>query len=160
MITLRDVTDADLDVLLALNQADSPALGSLDRARLAALVDMAAAAVTTERAQALLLVLGPGADYRSLNYRWFDGRFRNYLYVDRIVVAPSLRGGGVGAAMYEHLVAIGRARGAARILCEVNVHPPNPRSVTFHEAVGFRRSGIRSGGPDGKTVAMMTMHLR
>lgn len=156
---LRPITDADLDELLALNQAFVPHVGAIDRDRLAWLVDAASWARTSDARDAFLIALPPGTGYTSPNYRWVEARWRAFAYVDRVAVAGHLHGTGMGRALYEALFAHLRATGVARVTCEVNTRPPNPGSVAFHERLGFRRVGVRADGPGGGTVAMMARRL-
>ena len=101
-----------------------------------------------------MLALRPGLDYWSLNYRWFAERGDDFLYLDRIVVAERARGIGVGRAMYDD---IDRFAGTMwrRITLEVNLLPPNPGSLAFHERMGFRRIGVREDDSGTKAVALM-----
>jgi predicted GNAT superfamily acetyltransferase len=83
------------------------------------------------------LALNPGAGYSSENYLFFESRFDNHLYIDRIVLADSARGHGVGTLIYQHLFQFAKDQGRARVTCEVNLEPPNPQSLRFHRRFGF-----------------------
>lgn len=83
------------------------------------------------------LAMNPGADYDSENYVFFEGRFDNHLYIDRIVVADSARGLGVGSMLYQHLFDFAKTQGRSAVTCEVNLEPPNPGSLRFHRRFGF-----------------------
>lgn len=156
---LRPVEAADIPALLDLNNGAVPHVGPLDAARLAALLAWAWWAVTTPERHAFMVVLPPGTAYASRNYRWIDARWRRFVYVDRIAVAPDARGTGIGRRMYEVLAERAAAHGIPRVTCEVNVNPPNPGSIAFHERMGFRRTGIRAD-PDGAgAVAIMRRTL-
>jgi uncharacterized protein len=156
---LRPIGDGDLPALLALNNANAPQVGHVDAPHLARLVGWAWAAVTTPDLAAFAIVLPPGLPYGSPNYRWFDARYRDYAYIDRIAVAETARRRGLGRLIYGAVVERALAEGVGRLLCEVNVRPPNPGSVAFHERLGFRRTGVRSDGPAGVTVAMMARRV-
>lgn len=143
--SVAPITPADLDDVLALNQVWVPHVGSLERAGLEALV---AEAVHTQVVRAtdgellgFLVALGPGAGYRSPNYRWFAQRHRGFLYVDRIAVSPSAQGRGIGRRLYDAAGVAAAERGAAVVCCEVNLTPPNPDSQRFHAALGFVEVG-------------------
>jgi predicted GNAT superfamily acetyltransferase len=41
------------------------------------------------------------------------------------------------------------------VLAEVNERPPNPGSMAFHAAIGFRVIGRADHGPDDKAVAFV-----
>jgi len=86
-----------------------------------------------------LLSLVQGQPYESENYRWFEERGVRHQYIDRIVVSPSAKGTGVGRAFYESVFERARERGANEVTAEVNLDPPNPSSVAFHERLGFRK---------------------
>jgi predicted GNAT superfamily acetyltransferase len=103
---------------------------------------------------AFLLGFRKGADYDSPNFRWFEGRFDDFVYVDRIVVSPAFRGQRLADRLYEDFEAFARNTGVRRITCEVNVEPPNPASLRFHERRGFREVGRIPYGPS-KTVSML-----
>ena len=134
---------SDAAQVLALNTAAAPAVNVLSEDELAALCDLCdVALVATNRdgqVIAFLLSLGGGQPYASENYRWFEDRRVRHQYIDRIVVSESARGTGVGRAMYESVFERARERGATEVTAEVNVQPPNPRSIAFHEHLGFRQ---------------------
>lgn len=98
-----------------------------------------------------LIAIGPGAEYASPNYQWFSAEYDDFVYVDRIVVEESHRGVGFGRAFYDWLQA---RLDPPRITCEVNEIPPNPRSMAFHEALGFERVGTLSHG-SSEAVALL-----
>lgn len=133
----------DLEAVAALNAGASPAVNLLDAAELADLYEMCdVALVATNHDReliAFLLSLGMGQPYGSENYRWFEDRGVRHQYIDRIVVAPSAKGSGVGRALYESVFERARERGANEVTTEVQLNPPNPGSVTFHEHLGFQR---------------------
>ena len=76
----------------------------------------------------------PGRPYDSANYRWFAARYDDFLYLDRVAVGERHRRRGVGGAIYEEMEL--RARPSGRMLCEVNLEPPNHPSLAFHSARG------------------------
>jgi hypothetical protein len=148
---------------LALNAAHERETGPLDAAAFDKLLAMAfaAPAVTGEdgRLAAFMVALGPGSAYASPNYAWVSARFGRFVYVDRVVVAPEARGTGLGRRLYHAVSAAARDAGLGRVVCEVNLVPPNPGSLAFHTALGFREIG-RAELPDrGKTVAYLAREL-
>jgi predicted GNAT superfamily acetyltransferase len=150
-LTLRAVEAADLDALADLNDAAAPAVNALGRAAFAAHVpgcDLAVIAADDDGPLGFLLALAPGAAYASENYRWFGAHVPGSLYVDRVVVAPHAHGRGVGRALYAAVDARARELGLRVVTCEVNVDPPNPQSLAFHDRLGFEPLGelVTKGG--------------
>ncbi|MGH3631180.1 MAG: GNAT family N-acetyltransferase, partial [Sciscionella sp.] len=144
----RAVAAADLDELLAMNNAALPNVNELDRAGLAELVDAADHAVLTtepaaDRPSGFLLALRETTGYTSSNYRWFCDHLEAFLYVDRIVVDPAARSTGLGALLYRSTFVRAAAVGVPLVACEVNVDPPNPGSQRFHAHLGFTEVGTR-----------------
>ncbi len=147
-----DPDDAStVDAVLALNEHWVPHVGSVTRERLVSLLDqadMAVAAIGDDGSLAgFLILVAPGADYSSPNYRFFQERLDSgrapgpFRYVDRIAVDPSAQGAGVGRALYEAAVARAAEVGAVEVTCEVNLEPPNPDSQAFHARMGFAEVG-------------------
>lgn len=141
----------DLTKVLALNNAAVPAVNPHDRGSLRALVESADRCWTARvegELVGVLVAFAPGADYQSANYRWLSDRFDNFRYVDRIIVSPQAKGRGVGRALYAALEQHARAADAPRLVCEVNVEPPNPQSIAFHLATGWVAIEDREFSPD------------
>lgn len=161
-LTVRPLQDAERGLLLALNNASVPHVNELDPARLDALLEqaeVALAALVDHHLAGALVALGPGADYPSANYRWFSERYEDFLYVDRVMVDPARRGGGVGRRLYAALADLARAD-CPCLLCEVNEEPPNPGSMSFHEKQGFEPVGRLDHPDSGKRVVLLRRNLR
>src|SRR5690606_34433974 len=104
-----------------------------------------------------VLALPPGLDYASENYRWFSERSQDWLYVDRIVLAPRLRGRGIGPILYDAVLAAARAAGRRGVTCGVNLRPPNPGSLAFHRRLGFREVGRQETKGGENQVALLAI---
>lgn len=158
-LSIREAVLEDADWLLDLNARCEPAVGYLDAARLSALEDQAHAVMIAETEDGTrlgaLIVLAPGRDYFSLNYRWFEEALDNFLYIDRVMVEEGTRRAGTGLALYAEALEMAENLGAEKLAAEVNVDPPNPVSMSFHERLGFEKIGEQHL-PDGKFVAMLT----
>lgn len=156
MIRFEDATSADYPAILELNQAAIPEVSSLDASGLADLQRQAVqltVARSGEEVAGFMLVLKEGADYGSLNYRYFAANYDAFHYVDRIVVGASFRRQGIGAGLYR--VLFDAAADTPRVTCEVNLRPPNPGSVKFHESLGFVIVGEQDTDGGDKRVALM-----
>lgn len=124
------------EALLALNNGFAAELSLLDAIKARQLVQQAFMARTISDA-ALLLAFDQDADYDSPNFLWFQERYDRFVYVDRVVVSPRRQGTGLARLLYDGLFAQALARGHARVTCEINIDPPNPRSEAFHAGLGF-----------------------
>jgi hypothetical protein len=161
-VRIRGVAAGDLAALVPLNNAAVPAVNALERhdlERFAATVPHFRVAVRDDNPVGMMIALGPGVDYGSPNYRWFEQRCDAFLYVDRIVVDSALRSAGIGAALYDDLAAAAGAAGVPRLACEVNLRPANDRSIRFHERLGFRGVGTQDTENGAKTVQLMIREL-
>lgn len=162
---LEPENPAELTRLLRMNNAAVPAVNELTGDQLRELIETATAAIavvaTDSPAEALgfILAFAPGAAYESENYRWFEARGTDFLYVDRIIVAEGARNRGLGPLLYDAVYTAARAAHAQEITCEVNVEPPNPGSLAFHERLGFERVGTLSTKADTVVVALLAANL-
>jgi predicted GNAT superfamily acetyltransferase len=151
---------ADLEpAVLALNNAHAVELSWLEPDRWAALWHQAFYARCIGAVDAFLLALDETADYDSPNHRWFRARYRRFVYVDRVVVAPAARGRGYARALYGELFARAAEAGHRRIVCEVNREPPNPASDAFHAACGFGEVGRAAIHGGRKTVRYLVRDI-
>jgi len=145
--------------VLALNNDNTPHVNALSAQALDALIAQAASfRVMTNQDKALsgfVLLLREGQAYESLNYRWFSETFETFLYVDRIIVAPHCRGAGVAQALYDHATALAQTMGIKNLTCEVNLAPPNPRSLAFHHRQGFQEMAQQMTDGGLKRVSLL-----
>ncbi|MFT2751639.1 GNAT family N-acetyltransferase [Clavibacter sp. Sh2088] len=159
----RDLVPADLAWMVPLNNRAVPAVPPMDAGSLGEVLghaDLAIAVVDEDAPDApplgMLLAMQPGGAYDSPNYRWFDERGVDGLYVDRIVVADGHRGRRLGQALYARVFAEARRAGRAAVTCEVNTLPPNPGSLAFHARLGFARIGELVDDDGRHAVAMLS----
>lgn len=163
---IRDFVTSDLDAALDLNNRNVPALNELDAPEISRLVRICHTALTAEvdvdgvaTFAGFCLVFAPGADYASLNYRWFSAHYMEFAYLDRIAVEPTFRRFGIGRGFYAELSQ--RLPVAFPVLCcEVNVRPRNDASLDFHHAIGFREVGQQDTDGGAKTVSLLELALR
>ena len=127
--------------VLALNNAHAAELSWLDGDRLTFLLRQAFHARRIGEVDGFLMAFDQGAAYDSPNYLWFRQRYRRFVYVDRVVVAPVARGRGYAGLLYADLFDRAGRTGHDIVVCEVNRDPPNPASDAFHAAQGFTEVG-------------------
>lgn len=157
---VRDATPADFDAILRLNTQWEHFLSPMDRSRLVTLHQMAAVhrvVVDAGKVCAFLLVMREGCAYDSLNYRWFDKRYKRFLYVDRVVIAGACQGRGLGRLLYADLLAFARINRVNTVTCEIDADPPNEPSRRLHAALGFCEVGTQRVGAAQKRVAMQAL---
>jgi uncharacterized protein len=157
----REATAADWPSIVRLNDAEVPKVGPLRDGDGAWYLAHAEVGVVErgEQLVALLITLTEGSDYASPNYRWFAQRYERFAYVDRIVVRADANGTGIGRRLYD--LAADRAVGSNRhvLTAEVNLDPPNERSLAFHRRYGFVQVGEHVDPRNGHTEAMFALDL-
>lgn len=147
---MRPATAADQAAVLALNNTQVPHVNALTADEFAQIVALSGHFTVAEDPEGLLgfvLCIPSGTSYWSGNYKWFGERYSQFLYLDRVAVSPRLRRAGVGRALYDALHRV-QAGVWPCVALEVNVRPPNPTSIAFHEALGYQSVGLRAY-PDG-----------
>jgi len=108
---------------------------------------------------AFLIAMKPGSTYDSVNYRWFDCRFEDFIYIDRIVVGAETQGMAVGQKLYDDLAAFAVASGLKQLVCEYNIRPMNEGSKKFHQRYGFVKVGQLESESGAKKVSMQAYEL-
>lgn len=142
MIVLRPIAASDHEAVLAWNQANVELLAPLDRQRLVHLLGLGDGVMIEHEGSDVGFVLTflSGSAYDSPNYRWFAARHPAFLYLDRVVVDPSVRRTGVASQVYDAIEQ--RAAEIAPVMClEVNLDPPNEPSLAFHRRRGYVEVG-------------------
>jgi predicted GNAT superfamily acetyltransferase len=160
---IRDAEKRDFPAILALNEVSVEVLSPMPRERLEQLHRTASLHWVLEeqgKVVGFILAFREGIGHDSVNYLWFAERYPSFLYVDRVVVAPDVRGRGAGSQLYEELFAHARETGAELVTAEFDVDPPNPISAGFHAKFGFHEVG-RQVVPYGmKEVSMQIADVR
>ena len=162
-MTPRDIGPADLVLLNALNDAHAAEVNVLPPPAFAALVRAAFAARMLDgeagRPAGFCIALNHATPAQGPNHAWFQARLPAFAYVDRVVVDGAWRGRGIARALYADLAARARAAGLPVLACEVNLDPPNPASMAFHETLGFAEAGVATDPRNGKRVRYLTLAL-
>lgn len=159
MPTIRPLHYDDIADVLRLNREAAPAVFRLDRSELSRLMDISALHLAVVRPDGAMagyaLAFSKDQSYDGEEFLAFEASVADpFIYVDQIVVEERSRGTGIGRALYEALALRARRLGASALCCEVNLEPPNPRSLSFHLRIGFNVAGEIST-TDGRTVALL-----
>ena len=141
--TPGDLQAEHLEAMWAINEEGLPGVGKVSLERLSLLRHYASHALglwVDDDLVAFALCLPPNSAYDSLNYGWFNERYPNFLYIDRVAVSTAWRSRGLGSALYLTVFDIA-ARLDVPVAAEVNTRPPNPGSLRFHQRHGFAAVG-------------------
>lgn len=160
-ITIRDVTETDLDPVLALNNAAGIDILPLDRAGLARFYQHASyfrVAEVDGLVAGFLIALDARDPHSSPNFLWFRERYPEFLYIDRIVIASPRRGIGVGRAFYADVNSYAEVR-VPLLTCEVFLEPRNDVAVLFHGTYGFQEVGQQIMPGVGRRVSLLAKAL-
>jgi uncharacterized protein len=158
---IHHLSSLDIAIMLPLNNAHAKETSALDDSSFAALLDMAFYAQGIDRgATAFLIALDQNASYESPNFIWFKAARVSFVYIDRIIVLSSARGRGIARLLYDDLIAAATKAGHDRVVCEVNIDPPNLVSEAFHATMGFKPVGEATIHNGTKTVRYLEKTLR
>jgi len=157
MYKLRDVIHSDLDSIVSINESAIPAVNYVSLKEFEWFLDrklyFKIAEATNGITCGFLLVLPSGLEYKSLNYKWFSGRYDNFAYIDRIVIIDEFKENGIGKSLYLDLEK--NISEYELIACEFNIEPPNPISKKFHESLNYENVGYQLTENETKKVSLM-----
>ena len=151
----------DLPHIHNLNQHALPAVSSItlnDMTQFLKMADYFRVIKVKTNIAGFLIALAPGKNYHSPNYKWFEKKYSQFMYVDRIVIDPSFQNKGLGLAFYDDLKIF--CQGYAPIItCEVNLKPKNDGSLLFHKKYGFEQVGTQKTERGKKEVSLMVYKI-
>ncbi|MEM1092882.1 MAG: GNAT family N-acetyltransferase [Pseudomonadota bacterium] len=159
VITIRDVRPDELPWVQQTNNDATPAVNHLEIERLEQLYGYSALLRIAEldgTPAGFLLAMTADSDYDSVNYRWFQQQYEQFVYIDRVVIAPGFRRKGVGRVLYADIQSF-TEQNAPLLTCEVNLKPSNPGSVLFHSTYGFHEVGQQDTEGGDKRVSLLAM---
>ena len=145
----------DISSILLINQEGLPGTGEISEEEIAdllTLTELALGAYVENELVGFVLCLPPKTRYGSLNYAWFNQRYEEFLYVDRIAVSEKHRNCMIGSQLYKEVIAHAKQKNCP-IAAEVSLKPPNIDSMRFHERHGFNEIGELHH--ESKSVTMM-----
>ena len=143
---VRNIEIADLPRVLEINNANTPGVSELTFTELETDLEnsLHALAIDNEQGEvcAFCITFDPGAPDAGDNHRWFAERYESFVYLDRIAIDSNHQNRGLGAVLYQsvELHMLDSAQHSL-LCCEVNLEPPNPGSLRFHQRIGFMELG-------------------
>ena len=104
---------------------------------------------------AFCVTFAPDAPDAGSNHQWFAERYESFVYLDRIAIDSNHQNSGLGALLYQsveqHML---KSAEHSLLCCEVNLEPPNPGSLRFHNRIGFTEVG-RHSSQQGYVVSLL-----
>ena len=156
---LRSPTADDCAAMLALNNDFAVETSLLNIASLQQLVASSFYVRVSGQMNGFCIALDQDAPYENVNFEWFRGRYRRFVYIDRVVVAAHARGQGIAGEIYRDLKRAAKNADHSVLCCEINVDPPNPASDRFHQAFGFVEVGSAFLADRAKTVRYLALSI-
>lgn len=144
----------DVPMMWEINEQGLPGTGQVTQEEMAvllALSEVSLGAYQDGKLIGFVLCLLPKIEYGSLNYAWFNQRYDQFIYVDRIAVARDSRNSGIGTLLYQQVFDYATQHGIP-VTAEVSLKPSNEGSDRFHLRHGFVTVGKLDHG--GKAVTM------
>lgn len=160
-IEIRDARPQDLEALIELNEREVPHVNSVPVSLFEWFVQEAAyfrVARAEDTVVGFLTGLAPAMPHTSQYFRWYRERYPDFIYIDRIVVAPESRRLGVAARLYDDIETRFGER-VSMLACEVNLVPRNEPSLRFHARMGFRSIGTLETENGAKQVSLLVKRL-
>lgn len=146
-VLIRKAEERDYPFILRVNEENVEVLSPMDEAKLRRFGEFAELLLVVEvdsRPAAFLIGLREGLGcYDSENYLWFQKKYPQFLYVDRIVIDEPYRRAGIGKRLYQEVFHYACLTGVPMVTAEIDTIPYNEASLKFHERMGFREVGVQ-----------------
>ena len=152
---LRELRSKDIPLVWKINEQGLPGTGKVSQQEIVELLHIAELTIGAfegEQLVGFVLCFLPRTDYASLNYAWFNQRYQEFLYVDRIAVSENHRNQAIGSLLYQQVISYAKQYNYP-IAAEVSLNPPNPGSMRFHHRFNFTEIGVFN--QQSKSVTMM-----
>lgn len=162
-IEIRDALPEDFPEVLRMNQESVHFLSPLTMEKLERLdgeSDFHKVALLDGKVAAFCLAFREGANYESVNYQWFLENYEKFLYVDRVVVDLSAQSVGLGKVLYEEVFRYAKESRVPIVTAEIDIQPPNPVSLKFHEKFGFTEVGRQEVYDGEKVVSLQAARIK
>ncbi|HRC80630.1 MAG TPA: GNAT family N-acetyltransferase [Sedimentibacter sp.] len=159
---IRPATPEDYEEILKLNEESVHFLSPLSKEKLIHLhqeSEILKVVETDGKVEAFVLALREGKDYDSVNYAWFSKNYEKFLYIDRVVVSVKQQGSGLGKMLYEDVFKHAKSIDVPVVTAEIDIEPPNPVSLKFHEKFGFKEVGKQAVAGGKKIVSLQAVQI-
>lgn len=159
---VRSATPEDYDQILKLNEESVHFLSPLSKEKLIHLHQQSEILKVVEVdgvVEAFVLALSEGKDYDSVNYIWFEKNYEKFLYIDRVVVSLKQQSSGLGKLLYDEVFKHAESVGTPVVTAEIDIEPPNPVSLKFHEKFGFQEVGQQAVAGGKKIVSLQAVKV-
>lgn len=159
---VRKFENKDCDRILELNEESVHFLSPLTNEKLNSMISQSEILNVIEvdgTVEAFILTFREGKEYDSVNYVWFSNNYDQFIYIDRVVVSLKMHGKGLGKALYESVFTHARLNRIPYVTAEIDIKPPNPGSLIFHEKFGFKEVGKQSVDGGKKVVSLQAVTL-
>jgi len=159
---VRPATPEDYDQILKLNEESVHFLSPLSKEKLIHLHQQSEILKVVEVdgvVEAFVLALSEGKDYDSVNYIWFEKNYEKFLYIDRVVVSLKQQSSGLGKLLYDEVFKHAESVGTPVVTAEIDIEPPNPVSLKFHEKFGFQEVGQQAVAGGKNIVSLQAVKV-
>lgn len=160
-LTLRDVEAGDLAAVLALNNTAGASILPLEPSQLEWFyrhADYFRIATVDGQPAGFLIAVRATTPHASSNFRWFREHCPAFVYIDRVIVADSHRGHGLGRMLYSDVQSYAEVR-SPNLACEVFLEPRDDISLLFHGTFGFHEAGQQVMPESGRRVSLLLKEL-
>ena len=140
----RPLEFGDVNSIWLINEQGLPGTGKVSQDEISALIDLSEFSLGVfqqEKLVGFIICLLPKTEYASLNYAWFNQRYDDFIYVDRVAVSTDHRNNQIGSYLYQKVIDYSTKHDIP-ITAEVSLEPPNPGSMRFHSRFGFEQVGV------------------
>ena len=152
--TTAPLSPNDVPMMWEINEQGLPGTGQVTQEEMATLLELSEVslgAYQDGKLTGFVLCLLPNTEYGSLNYAWFNQRYDQFIYVDRIAVAKDSRNSGIGTLLYQQVFDYATQHNIP-VTAEVSLKPSNEGSDRFHLRHGFVTVGELDRGDKAVTM--------
>ena len=139
----RGINNSDFEEIIEINTRFESFLSPLDNSKLEFLLEesnFAKSISVKQRLIGFLITIPSNSVYNSINYNWFNKKYKSFIYIDRVCISDEFQRHGLGQYFYDEVKSNFREM-TKRMVCEVNLYPRNKISELFNMRYGFKEVG-------------------